>query len=65
MTRAETLALEAMIDRCQLSEVLAELSAICDGKAQHIRDNWQDETTARVWSGHARRIETFARKVTV
>jgi hypothetical protein len=65
MTKDESAALEGMLDRRQLSGVLAELAAICDGKAQHISENWQDEPLARAWSRHARLLETFARKVTV
>lgn len=26
------------------------LSEICDAKAEHIRENWQDHTTARTWA---------------
>ena len=65
MNQAESDALEAIIDRVGLSETLAEMASICDAKAQHIRENWQDEALAREWSLHAARLENFVRKVTL
>lgn len=41
--------LETLIDRKGLSFVLGALAGICWGKADHLRSNWQDETTAREW----------------
>ena len=65
MNRAESDALEAIIDRVGLSETLAEMASICGAKAQHIRENWQDEALAREWSSHATRLENLVRKVTL
>ncbi len=48
--------LEGMIDRWTMVSVLDALVDICDGKAGHLRSNWQDETSARVWDYLARRI---------
>jgi len=42
-------ALEAMIDSQGMVAVLTALEIICDEKANHLRHNWQDTATARVW----------------
>lgn len=41
--------LEALVDKFSLSDVLLMLSDIAAEKAEHIRSNWQDSTTARNW----------------
>lgn len=41
--------IEQMIDRHGLPSILGALSAICSDKAEHIRTNWQDENTAKLW----------------
>lgn len=41
--------LEGLIDTCSLQAVLEALSIICGNKAEHIRDNWQDNVLARRW----------------
>lgn len=41
--------LESMIDGSSVSEVLDLLGTICAEKAQHIRENWQDEPMAQRW----------------
>lgn len=45
--------LEAMIDSHGLAAILESLEEICNGKADHLSTNWQDERSARVWI-HAR-----------
>lgn len=37
------------VDKFGVSNVLGMLSEICDGKADHIRANWQDENLAQRW----------------
>lgn len=51
-------ALEALIDGATLADVIDTLATIAREKAEHIRQNWQDAATARVWDHAARRIET-------
>ena len=41
--------LEAMIDAHGLGAVISAISDVCDAKAQHISENWQDESLANVW----------------
>jgi hypothetical protein len=47
--------LESLIDRSSLATVLEALSQVCGEKADHLRSNWQDRTTAKSWdkAGHA------------
>lgn len=55
--------LELWIDRAGVGGLLCAISGICREKAEHIRSNWQDEGTARVWEYNARRIEAAAAKM--
>lgn len=45
----EMIALERLVDFCSLAEVLTALDVICGDKADHVRQAWQDERTARSW----------------
>ena len=47
--------MEALIDQHGVRNLLLELAFIAAEKADHVRANWQDETTARTWE-HASRI---------
>ncbi len=42
--------LETMIDRLGMAEIMFLLTHICDEKAEHIRENWQDEDLAKRWN---------------
>lgn len=53
-------ALEAMVDRHGLTQVLIMLHHICGEKAEHLRSNWQDDASAKYWEQDARRIEKAA-----
>lgn len=52
--------LESLIDSKSLQAVLSAIAEICAEKAEHIRTNWQDNATARVWDQGAKRIATLA-----
>jgi hypothetical protein len=41
--------LETMIDRLGMAEIMLLITHICDEKAEHIRENWQDEEMAKRW----------------
>lgn len=45
--------LEALVDAFSLSEVINTLSDISNGKADHLRSNWQDEKSAVAWTRSA------------
>ena len=42
--------LETMIDRLGMAEIMFLLTHICDEKAEHIREVWQDEELAKRWN---------------
>lgn len=49
--------LELIIDRIGLANTLAALATVCYAKADHIRENWQDNMTAKVWQREAYRLD--------
>lgn len=57
--------LEKEVDRWGLDGVLMMVADVCYEKAEHIRTNWQDAQTARVWERAAARIIKLAQGVTV
>jgi hypothetical protein len=50
-------ALESIIDQNSLSSLLQALAEVCEEKATHVLDNWQDKALAAEWTGAARKIE--------
>ena len=65
LTPEQTLILESLIDSSSLADVLETLAEICDGKSQHIAENWQDKPLAAQWNRAASRIGTCAGSVPV
>jgi hypothetical protein len=57
------LALEAMVDRAGLRNVLFALEYICHAKGNHLEEAWQDVSSATVWWSNGRKIGTIACKV--
>jgi hypothetical protein len=55
-------ALEAMVDKVGVANVLDALGHICHAKATHIADNWQDKSGAFAWGQRASHIERLASK---
>jgi hypothetical protein len=53
-------ALEGILDRHGLHGVLDMLASVCAEKAEHVRSNWQDEGTARMWDRRATKLSNFA-----
>ena len=49
LTASDMLELETMLDRSSLTDVLHLLASICEGKAEHLRSNWQDTETAKLY----------------
>lgn len=50
-TKTERLGvLENLIDRTDLIQVLNDLREICGLKAEHVLENWQDETLCDAWN---------------
>lgn len=46
-------ALERIIDRSSVAQVIGAIEDICREKADHIRSNWQDKALARTWDQDA------------
>lgn len=58
MTQQELIrALEPLVDRTSLSDVVLALARVCNEKAEHIATNWQDAGLARVWDRAAGRLD--------
>jgi len=49
--------LEELIDKLTLAAILEMQERICHKKAEDLRNNWQDETSAKLWDKAARQIE--------
>jgi len=49
--------MDALLDDLTLAGVLDALASACREKAEHLRSNWQDEASARVWDREARQID--------
>jgi hypothetical protein len=41
--------IEALIDGGTVYDVIEAVQTVCSLKAEHIRENWQDEKNAKVW----------------
>ena len=41
--------LEKLVDENRLSRIIGNLEDISYEKADHLRSNWQDENTAKIW----------------
>jgi hypothetical protein len=57
--------LESIIDGATLADVLNAISEICYEKADHIRTNWQDANTAKVWDKSGHYVQCLAAKLEV
>ena len=55
--------LERLIDASTLLDVLTGLELVCAEKAEHIRRNWQDGHTAKLWGIASRKIGATARAI--
>lgn len=49
--------LEELIDANSVKDVLDAVVRICEAKAEHLRENWQDQNMAKVWTKTAVLIE--------
>jgi hypothetical protein len=53
-------ALEEMVDRVGLSNVLWALEHVCHAKAEHLASNWQDAAAAKIWTRDAAKCSKLA-----
>ena len=52
--------LEQMIDESSVADVLHLISDVCHEKGDHVRENWQDVVTARVWDTTGKKVCMWA-----
>lgn len=48
--------LEELVDASSLTDVVEALAAVCVEKSEHLRANWQDKKTAKVWDDLASKL---------
>lgn len=65
LPKHDSATLEDLIDRFNISSVIMEIANIAEEKAQHVRENWQDENLARDWERTARYLDKVASNNTV
>lgn len=63
LARDEEGTLEEWVDSHGMEAVIRSLETIADGKADHLRSNWQDERGARQWEKVAKELDRFAEKM--
>ena len=54
--------LEAIVDSVGMAELFLNLAAVCYGKADHLRTNWQDESAAKEWDKAGLAIDALTEK---
>lgn len=57
------LALETMVDKVGLRNVVFALATIAENKAEHIHTNWQDHALAKRWENDAHKLDAIAHRI--
>ena len=52
--------LEGLLDRTTLTLLIESLSVVASEKAEHLRENWQDESAAKAWDVATRYLDRVA-----
>jgi hypothetical protein len=52
--------LENLVDQHGMEELLRSLCVVALAKEDHVRENWQDNSTAQVWNRIARHCERIS-----
>lgn len=55
----EEMALEEMVDKCGIENVIGYLANVCHYKTEHILSNWQDGPLSKQWQGIASKLEAI------
>ena len=58
-------AIEAILDKFDLQRFLEWTSEVCDAKACHVAENWQDDKLAMQWRHASNRLDTVSQCVPV
>ena len=56
-------AVESLVDSTNVKAVLSALATVCEDKATHVADTWQDLRLAREWNRAAKCINDCANRV--
>lgn len=59
-TKSNLVVIEEIIDCNSLAHVLDVIAEICQGKAEHLRVNWQDNAQAKAWERAGNKIARLA-----
>lgn len=62
-TAVRTDILEALIDAENVKAIMHHMVTVCEDKAQHVEENWQDRKLAGEWSKAAKRIAACANRL--
>lgn len=54
--------LEKLMDVLTLPGLLQVAAQICEEKASHLRENWQDERAAKLWEKNAKQLSAVSGK---
>lgn len=60
MSAGDVMAIEHLIDRYSVAEVLYAVAYICGAKAEHLATNWQDAHSAKSWMNSCVAIDALA-----
>ena len=52
--------IEHILDQTSLDAVIDALATVCWEKADHLRSNWQDDMSAKVWERKAKALAKLA-----
>jgi hypothetical protein len=55
--------LETLLDKHGLLAIATALEGLCSDKAEHLRVNWQDRSSAKVWDRAAKHLDTLTNHV--
>ena len=54
MSKLEMNEVERLVDKYGLTELVGSIAAVCGEKADHVRENWQDDKLADKWTKAAK-----------
>ena len=57
--------LEKILDGCALDTMIYMLSEICYFKAEHLKCNWQDKRSAKLWNRAGRYLDSVSQNIAI
>lgn len=55
--------IEPILDSTTLADMLLALGRVCNEKAEHIRESYQDAGLARMWDNRAKQLDALSAKI--